>query len=864
MPVSAQVTGLDKVILIEYNNITVRKVLEKVLPDEGIQVAYLDNIIPLKKRLPLEKGGKYTVEEILIEVCRNEELAYEELEGQLILRYYDRPESEYEYTVYGRVKDAETGEVLLGATVYVQSIRSGVATNGYGVYSMTLPSGHQELIISFVGYKPKPVPLDLKRNVHVDIALDPMPVKLDEVTVDETDIMEMKAVNILSSSNRFDMGMVADIPYLGEVDVFQGSVLLPGITNLGEGVSGVNVRGGSADQNLILLDEAVVYNANHFFGLVSVFNPDNVQDVEILKGDLPARYGGRNSSVMHIRQKEGNASKFGLSGGVGLITSRLMVEGPMLNQSASYLVSGRSTFWDIFLRNSRNPDLNDIRANFQDLNFKTKFNLADNNRLYFSGYWGNDSNKFGTEALQRWGNRVMAVRWNNIVKDKHFFNLTANFSRYQYRVIDESEFAEFVGESKISDATLKFDMTTYLNPRNLLDYGASVVYHIMKPGERIPGPGSGENEVSLPTEYGLEPAVFFSSENQITKNMTTSIGMRVTGFYNTGQADIYEYQPGQPKSVDTITDTLEVGSKEARYTDVKFLPRLSMKYQVGRDLSIKAGYFHTVQYMHLLSNTISPSSSDIWKISGRYLEPTLMRQGTIGLYKYFRKLDFTASVEVYHKQLDNVVELKDGANLLFNPALETEILSGQGRVTGMEWFAKKSFGKLKGWVAYTLSRAQTKVAGPFPEETINDGAYYASDFDRTHDVAVTAIYDFNDRLSLASNFVYFTGRPFSFPDSKYSLDGIMVPDFIDRNQNRLDNYHRLDISATLRNKQIKRNGEPKKFESSWVFSVYNVYSRKNTQSYFFTTSEEDPQISQVQRLSVIGFAFPTVTYNFRF
>ena len=862
--VTAQDTYLQKKILIENKRTTVRQILEKTFPQENIPISYLDNIIPFSKKLALESGEQYTVEYVLSEICKNENLEFEETGGQLILKFYDRPDHEYVYSIYGRVKDFETGETLPGATVYIENINSGVATNGYGVYSMTLPSQTYTMKISYVGYKPKPMEIELKRNIHVDFSLESMPVRLDEVTVDEMDLLELKSVNILSSSNRLDMDMVQNIPYLGEVDVFQGSVLLPGITNLGEGVSGVNVRAGAADQNLIMLDEAVVYNANHFFGLVSVFNPDNVQDVEILKGDLPSKYGGRNSSVMHIRQKEGNENQFHLSGGIGLITSRLMAEGPMLNQSASYLLSARSTFWDLVLRNSRNPSVNDIRANFQDLNAKMKFNLSKNNRIYVAGYLGNDANKFGTEALQKWGNRIVSLRWNNIVKNKHFFNVTSYFSQYQYRVIDESEFAEFVGESQISDTALKFDMTSYVNPRNLFDYGASVIFHKMNPGERVPGPGSGENEVSLPNELGVEPAIYASSENQITKKLTSSLGLRIAGFYNSGNADIFVYDNDQPKSVETITDTLDRQSAEAQQFYYNVLPRVSLKYQVSKDASLKLGYFHTIQYMHLLSNTISPSSSDIWKISGRHIEPTLSKQATVGFYKHFDKLDFSASVEVYYKKLDNTVEFKNGADILFNPAIETELISGEDRIYGVEWFVKKSFGKLKGWVAYTLSNAETRIAGRFAEETINNGQYFASDFNRTHDLAITGIYDFNDRFVISSNFVFFSGRPYSFAESKYSLDGIMVPHFPDRNQNRLDNYHRLDVSATLHNRKTKKNGERKKFQSSWVFSIYNVYGRKNTQSYFFTTNEENPNQSEVQKLSVIGFVFPTVTYNFKF
>ncbi|MFY0627365.1 MAG: TonB-dependent receptor [Reichenbachiella sp.] len=852
---------LQTKIIVNSKRPTVRYLLENVFPHYEVRISYHDNIIPLKKKIEIKKSQPYTVEAILELICQNEDLNFETINNQVFLKYYQRPDHEYKYTIYGRVKDSESGESLLGATVYIKSISSGVATNGYGMYSITIPKGTYELKVSYVGYKTTFVELELNKNLNYEIGLQSQPIELKDVTIDDTDFMDLKSVNILSSSNHLDMEMAQNIPYLGEVDVFQGSLLLPGITNIGEGVAGINVRGGNADQNLYMLDEAVVYNANHLFGLVSVFNPDNVQDVEILKGDLPAKYGGRNSSVMHIRQKSGNENEFHLSGGLGLITSRLMVEGPVFNRSASYLVSARSTFWNLLLQNSRNPTINGITASFQDVNAKMKFNINNTNKIYFSGYLGTDANKFGPEALKRWGNQVFSARWNRIIKNKHFLNLTSYYSQYRYRVINENEFSEFVGESQISDIGLKMDMTSYVSPKFLMDYGVSFIFHKMDPGERIPGPGSGQNEVILASEYGVEPSIYFSTENQWSQRITTSLGLRLSSFFNTGSADHYRYELDMPKSPNTITDTLTNGAGKEMFWDI--LPRLSVKYQINSKTALKLGYFQTVQYMHLLSNTISPSSSDTWKISGLHIPATTMRQSTLGFYRHFTKLDFDMSAELFYKKLNNTIEYKDGADLLFNPTIETELLFGEERVVGLELFVKKSFGKLKGWVGYTLSRSEKRIVGEFEEETINNGLYYPTDYDRTHDISITGIYAFSEKFSVSSNFVYYTGRPYSFPDSKYNIDGILVPHFPNRNQDRLTGYNRLDISATLNNSNVKKDGSPRRFESSWVFSIYNVYNRRNAQAFYFTHTEEDVSKPEVQRLSVLGI-IPTVTYNFKF
>ncbi|WP_420579736.1 TonB-dependent receptor [Reichenbachiella sp.] len=859
----AQDSVLERKVILYKKKYKTKDILESLLPEQGINVAYHDNIIPLKKEIEFGKTKETDVNDILTRICHNEDLDFGYLNGQLMIRYYDRPENEYRYSISGIVEDAASGEALIGATVYIKNIESGLATNGYGFYAFTLPKGRYELIVSFIGYHPIGHTIELNKDFQFNFKLIENSVQLDNVVIEEQELFDVKAQNVLLSSNKLDMDMAGQIPYLAEVDVFQSSMLLPGISNVGEGVSGVNVRGSAADANLIMLDEAVIYNSNHFFGLVSVFNPDAVKDVEILKGDLPAKYGGRTSSVMHVRQREGNENEFHFSGGLGLITSRILFEGPILKGDANYLLSARSTFWDLILRNSKSPTLANSRVSFQDINTKVKFNLNSKNKIYFSGYFGADANQFGIDALQKWGNRVLSLRWNKIHRSKHFMNVTSYFSQYEYRVIEESELSGFVGTSRVSDLAVKFDMTSYYSPKNIFEYGGEMITHLMNPGEREPGPGSSENFVKLNNELGLEPSVYLSNERHIG-DFALSLGARYSVFYNTGRSDVYIYADGEEKSVLSRIDTVFAGQKGAKTFYHNFLPRLSLKYQLNPNMSLKVGHFASAQYMHLLSNTLSPASSDLWQISGRYLLPTTMHQTTMGLYQYVKRFDMDLSLEFYYRKIQNVVDYKNGADLLFNESIETEILIGKERAFGMEVFLKKKFGKLTGWIGYTLSRSERQVDGELKSEKINNGNFFPTNYDRTHDVAVTGIYQLSPHFSLSSTFVYYTGKPFSFPTSKYEVDGIQVPHHPNRNLDRLTDYHRLDIAATLKLKQTRKNGKERRAESSWVFSVYNVYARRNAQTYYFRENEEQKGVSVVEKLSVLGTMIPSVTYNFRF
>lgn len=846
------------------NELTVEQILKTIFPSYGVKISYNDNLIPFKKKVNFKKR-RIKTSTVLNAICKNENLLWTETKNRILLKYFERPVDQFYYTLSGMIREVGTSEPLIGTYIISDDKLKTAVANPYGFYSLTLKGGKHKLKVQFIGHQPILQEIDLKSNTTYNFQLQPLTNELTEVTIESKPEFDLTYQNSLMGTNKLNMDVVGDIPYfLGEVDVFQSSLLLPGITNVGEGTSGINVRGGSADQNLIMLDDALIYNSHHFFGLTSVFNADAISDIEIYKGSYPVNYGGRLSSVMHIRQKDGNNEHFQASGGIGLIASRLLLEGPIKKNSSSYLISGRSTFWDYLIRGAKNPAIRDSRANFKDLNVKLNFDIDEKNKIYFSGYLGQDENKFGLDVLRKWGNRLASFRWNHIHNAKLFSNFTGYLSNYNYRVIENDDLASFVGTSRITDYTLKTNFTYFRNPEHIYTFGGSLTYHRLTPGRRIPGVSSSNNEIDLGNENAIETGLYFANEVKLNEKTTINAGLRLSHFSNIGPADVFAYSNGLPDKLDNLIDTIQYSSGENIKMFVNMHPRITAKYQLNSSSAIKLNYSNSIQYMHRLSNTITPSSSDVWKISGTYLEPSISDQVTGGYYKFFQSQKLEASMEVFYRKSADIIEYKGGADLLFNPAIETELLTGVSRSYGFELFVKKDLGKLTGWLGYTLSKSEIKVDKEAGEERINDGKYFPTDFNRTHDLSLSAIYKLNKKWTLSSNFVYQTGRPFSFPIGKYQFDEFTIPHYEERNSNRLPDYHRLDIALRKETRPTKKNGTVKKNKGYWVFSVYNVYSRRNTQSYIFRQDEENPAQSEVVRLSLLGSLVPSVTYNFKF
>ncbi len=842
-------------------NLTVAQALQLVRAQTPFTPSYVTTIVPLAKRIDVE-AGEIQLIDLLDLIVENEQLRYV-FRGDLILFLSHKPpvSTSKLYTMKGLVREHETQEALIGATLWIDSLKAGTATNGYGFYSLTLPRGSHHVRISFVGFEPLEATVNLENDTTMAFELVPKRSQLQEIVVSPKDFESM-ASTMNTGYHKISRNIFGKIPYfLGEVDILQGTLLLPGIRNVGEDASGINVRGGSTDHNLILLDEAIVFNTSHFFGLVSVFNPESINDVEIYKGDIPAEYGGRLSSVISVRQREGNKERFRMAGGLGLLSGRLVAEGPIVRNKSSFLLSTRSSLFSVNYFGSDQQNVRRSTVNFQDVNMKLNYDLNERNKLYVSGYLGRDRNRIGENFLRVWGNNAFTGRWNHVFGERLFSNQTFTVSEYSYRTEDPSETTNFIGTSFIFNYTIKTDFNFYVNPASTFKFGHSTIVHQLNPGDRIPlSEDASVIEIKLDSEHALEPAFYGSWEKKWTEKIKTSAGLRWSRFYYLGPSNVYIYNNNLPRRRTSIIDTVayEAGKLIDYYNGIE--PRVLLSYSPTQSSMVKASYNRNYQYIHRISNSISPAPTDIWKLSDNYILPERADQWSLGYYRYFINRKYEVSFEAYYKQLDNVIAYKDQADLLLNETLETEVLQGVGRAYGAEVLLRKPEGQFRGWISYTISRAETKIDGKSPEERINNGDFFPSDYDKTHDVSLVGIYQRNDRLSFSATFNYSTGRPVTLPVSKYVYDGVIVPNFTRRNESRLSDYHRLDLSATLNNRERVN----RRFHGSWSVSIYNVYARRNAYSYLFRQSETDPAQTEIIRYSILGTIIPSVSYNFKF
>jgi hypothetical protein len=645
--------------------------------------------------------------------------------------------------------------------------------------------------------------------------------------------------------------------FMGEADVVKSISMQPGITTVGEGSSGFNVRGGGIDQNLVILDEAPVYNSSHLFGFFSVFNPDVVKDVNFYKSGIPSRYGGRLSSVLDVSQKEGNNRKIGITGGLGLVGSRLAIEGPLVKDKSSFIIAGRRSYVGEILQ-SVADDFKDTELYFYDINAKVNYKINDKNRIYLSGYLGKDAFEIGEDKVKlAWGNLTTTLRWNHLFSDKLFSNFTAVYSNYDYKQGSTEPGYEFEGESGIINYNLKADFTYYLNSKHTLDFGVNGLFYQFENGKFRPENNSVITPINLEDEYAVEPAIYVQDEYNINKALRITLGLRYSHYYNIGKGTVYEYRDDAPKSIETITDTLNYGQGDIIKEYGGFEPRFSIRYSINDNNAIQFGYDRLRQYIHFISNTNAATPLDIWKTSDKYLRPEISDQISLGYFRNLRNNTIEASVEVYYKQMKDLVDFQNGAELVLNRAIEADLLAGTGRAYGIEVMLNKSVGRLTGWISYAYSKTERRVTSQFLSEKINGGEYYPSNYDLPNKVNVVAIFKAYERLSLSANFTYNTGRPATYPDARYYYSGIVTPQYSVRNQDRLPDYHRLDLSLTL-------NGKPhKKWQGSWVLAVYNVYARKNAYSVFLRPVRFTRDTESI-RLSILGAAFPSLTYNFKF
>ena len=767
------------------------------------------------------------------------------------------------FTVSGYLKDASSGETLIGANVFASGTQKGTSSNTYGFYSLTLESGSYDMTYSYLGYQSKTASVDLTQgNVTMNIELALATAELEEVVI-SSEAADRNVSDIQMSVNRLDIQTIQKMPtLLGEVELIRSLLLLPGVSTVGEGASGFNVRGGTIDQNLVLLDEAPVYNSSHLFGFYSVFNPDAVKDVQLYKGGIPARYGGRLSSILDVRMKEGNSKKFAMQGGIGLIFSRLSVEAPLIKDKASFIIAGRRSYIDVLSQPFLNDDFKDSALNFYDLTFKTNYTVNDKNRVFVSAYLGRDNFRFGDAAGFDWGNATTTLRWNHLFSEKLFSNLTFYYSDYDYEIHfgDEAD-NQFDWNSSILNYSVKPELAYYINPSNIVRFGGQVLIYDFKPGTAI-GISEGEvTDVSLDDKYAIESGLYIENEQTLGTRWEVNYGVRLSHFNYTGKGTSYEYAEAPPGFRRFPFESTEFDQWESIKTYLNLEPRLAIKYDLNATSSVKASYNRMAQYIHLISNTTASTPVDVWTPSTNNLRPQIADQVAVGYFRNFNQNMYELSAEVYYKKMTRLLDYIDGADLLLNEFLEGDLLEGVGKAYGLEIQLKKHSGRFTGWMSYTLSRSERQVDG------INNDDWYPSRFDQPHNFSLTTFYEVNKRLSLSANFVLNSGTPTTFATTRIEQQGYVIPynALQTRNNVRIPEYHRLDISATLEGKRKKG----KRWEGQWVFSIYNVYGRRNPFSIFFRQGENRipngiPITTEAVQLSVIGNFIPSVSYNFKF
>lgn len=772
--------------------------------------------------------------------------------------------SQEKYTLSGTISDFKNNETLIGVNIYIPALKIGTTTNEYGFYSLTLPSGEQTVEISYVGYQTIEKTILLNKNIKNNFSLKEGGEELQEVIItDNKRKIDIKSPEM--SANKLSITAIKKMPVvMGEVDVLKSILLLPGVTNAGEGASGFNVRGGGADQNLILLDEANIFNSSHVFGFFSVFNPDAIKDLKLYKGGIPARYGGRASSVLDIYQKDGNSKEFHVNGGIGLISSRLLAEGPLVKDKGSFLIGGRASYAHLFLKLSE--EQKDNSAYFYDLNMKLSYKLNDSNSLFLSGYFGRDVFSLNKSFMNIYGNSTLNLRWNHLYTDKLFSNLSFIYSDYYYGL--NLDFVGFQWDSGIKNYNIKYDFKNYISDKFKLNYGLNAIYYDFNPGSIKPSNSeSGINPDQLDKKAAFEPAIYIEAENQLSDKITVSYGLRYSLFYRLGESTINLYANDNPVffnpdlqiyEKETPVSTEFYGKNKAIKSYDNLEPRFAASYQLNDDEAIKASYNRMAQYLQLISNTSSPTPLDVWMPSDNYIKPQIADQVALGYFRNINEGAYSLEVETYYKEIKNRLDYIDGADLIANDAIEQVILNGKMRAYGMEVMVKKNEGKLNGWISYTLSKSEQQTPGRTAAESgINNGQWYNSAYDKTHNLAVTGAYNLNEKWSFGANFALQSGQPVTYPTGQYDYLGIVVPSFGLRNEYRLPAYHHLDVSATL----TPRKNKNRNWKGEWVFSIYNLYNRKNAASINFRQNK-DTGNNEAVKTSIFGIV-PAVSYNFK-
>jgi len=749
------------------------------------------------------------------------------------------------YTLSGKITDAETGEDLIGVSVLAAELVKGSITNSYGFYSLSLPQGRYTIRYSYLGYGNVDRVVDFNKNQLLNIEISPTALALDEVVV-STERMDKNISSAEFGIEKLNLKDIETIPvFFGEKDILKTIQLLPGIGTSAEGSTGFNVRGGSIGQNLILLDEAPVYSSAHLAGFFSVFNSDAIKDVTVYKGGIPASFGGRAASVLDITMNNGNSKKFSSSGGIGLVSSRLTLEGPIIKDKMSFILSGRRTYGDLVARLLFPENLvsDDMNFYFYDFNAKLNYTLNDKNRLFLSGYFGQDVFELGKDIGTGWGNSTGTLRWNHLFSERLFSKTSLVYSKYDYGFVFGQNSMKL--RSGIEDLSVREEITWYANPENTLKFGFTGTHHLFRPGE-ITFNDTSSVEIVSREKTALEAAAYIQNEQKIGSRLSANYGLRFSAFSQLGPVWFYEYNTeNQP-----IDSTWYSPGKTA-FPELGFEPRLSLNFMMNDKSSVKLSYNRMAQYLHLLSNTTAGSPTDVWMPGSNNLKPVFVDHFSAGYFRNFKNNGIETSAEVYYKNMANTVDYEDGAEIIFNRHAESQILRGKGRSYGMELYIKKKYGVFSGWISYTLARTENRIEG------ISDFSWYPVRYDKTHDLSLVAMQKIGKRLTLSCVWTYATGNAVTFPSGKYELQESPVPYYTERNGYRMPAYHRLDASLSLSSKKSNR------FESGWDFSVYNLYNRRNAYMISFRESETVPGTTEAVKLSLFGIV-PSVSYNFKF
>jgi hypothetical protein len=752
-------------------------------------------------------------------------------------------------TLSGYIKDFESGETLIGAAVYIESLKVGVTSNLYGFYSLSVPAGKYKVTISYLGYISNSEEISIEKDLVREIEMKPSLVQMKTVTVSS----ERRDENLKKTEMgmiKMDIKAIKKLPsFMGENDVLRTVQMLPGVQSGGEASTGFFVRGGNSDQNLILLDDAPVYNPSHLLGIFSVFNPDIIKDLTLYKGGIPAKYGGRLSSLLDIKMKEGNSKKNQGAASISPLSSKLTLEGPIIKNRSSFIVSGRRSYADVFTLFSKDEETKDSRVYFYDLNAKANYRINDNNNVFLSGYFGNDVLGIGKELGTSWGNRTGTVRWNHIFNSKLFMNNIVYISNYNFDLgIDTDLEGKIQYKSKILDYGGRADLTYYLNALNTIKFGLSSTIYQLQPGKFT---GSSFDDIIIPTSHAREFAGYVSNNHIINEKLAIDYGVRYSLFQNVGKATVYKFDKSNPlvyKANDTVSY-----KKGNVYNDFgNFEPRISLRYQLNLKSSVKASYNRTTQYLHQASNSTSATPLTVWVTSSPNIKPQISDQFAVGYFRNLFKDVVEVSAEAYYKDMQNTIDFRDNASLILNEFLEGEFRIGNSYSYGVELLVRKNIGKLTGWVGYTWSRTRRKI----PE--INKGKEFFASYDRTHDISIVGVYELNKRVTLSTNWLFSTGSAISIPTGKYTFQGEQVNVYSDRNSARIPSFHRWDISLTLKTKD-KPN---RKYQSEWAFSVLNTYFRKNTYNINFRKNEDTGELEAIK--TYFFPILPSVAYNIKF